>query len=326
MNNNRFVSLLLYRYHYIPLFISIIFILSTVLSYQRAPDHYQTQKIFHLSSLGNWQEGLSFFSVGLVLIACLMDSLVSEVLRQRIQKTNYCPERNEDTPAHAANEISGSGCGCNCTLACKMPYIYWMGSKFLFLGLILAGCFQQSFNKPWHLIGVILIGIGFVVMSIFDLNCAWCKRINSGNKIKVYQIIMMVAIFVSGLIFIVTNYWGQSEWDDGKDSALDKLSKNKTIKDKACPGRSINHWLDGGNYPNYYPCKSKSLWAEGDPGYDLYLISGYTEIIMFTTIVLYSFSYWGILDKQKVAWPDCAPNFCKRLYSYQNVHREVDNV
>ena len=307
-------SIRIYRYHFIPVLISVVYVAAIILAWQRSPAHYRREKIFHLSALGNWQEGLSFFSVGLVLIGSLMHTLAEEILLQRMEQINEAENEAENEADNEADNEAENAHQCRIKICpCQCPCIYWFGSIILFLGLVITGCFQQSFNKPWHVIGLFLIASGFVAMFLYDQSFSWCRKTSAGERkgicnciAKWFQIIIFSAILVSGILCVTTNAMAQCAWNAGKDAELDELVENGTLTEKKCPGKSVNDWLNGTDYPDYYPCKSKSLWEKEDPGFNLYIISAISEVFMFTVVVLYSCSYCCLLKKKK-EWPVWAP-------------------
>ena len=202
----------------------------------------------------------------------------------------------------------------------------------MFLGLVITGCFQQSFNKPWHLIGLVFIASGFGAMFLYDQSFSWCRKTSAGERkgicnciAKWFQIIIFNAILVSGIVCVTTNAMAQCAWNAGKDAELDELVENGTLTEKKCPGKSVNDWLNGTDYPDYYPCKSKSLWEKEDPGFNLYIISAISEVVMFTVVVLYSFTYCCLLKEQK-AWPVWAPKCLIERVAEEENPREAEDL
>ena len=330
------VYILKRRYHAIPPLLLILYISLILICRKMSPEHYRLQTIFHISAFGNWQEGLGFFSSFLVLIGILMYSLADQVLIQKIENSN----------------CQGPGKKYKFTLV-----LYKIGSFLVLAGLVITGCFQQSYNKPGHNIGLVLVAIGFVLMFINDL---WfCKQ----NKLRVgcAQFCLFIVVLVCAVAFAGCHFKSKHEWNKGKDEAIEKkrksfnssafqtcpvgvfqnwLQRNETNYNNyefgckigtseskiykiscqrqemhdwsnsfKCPGKTMNDWLSGESYPNFYPCKSKSLWAHEDPGWEFYEASAYLEIALFLTMIFYTFTYWGLLEPDKVEPPRCFENW-----------------
>ena len=259
-----------------------------------SPEHYRLQSIFHISAFGNWQEGLGFFSSFMVLIGILIYSLADQVLAQKFE--------NSDTRG--------------CTKKCKKCTLimYKIGSILLLAGLIITGCFQQTFNKPGHNIGLSLLCAGFVMMVIDDLcyclgnSCKcqfYCCCLRTLTSVGVAQLILSILIFFMVVAFAVFHIMSKNEWNKGKVAALKRHNLTSLSE---CPGKTMNDWLNGEIYPNFYPCKSKSLWEPDDPGWEFYEISAYLEITLFSLMILYTFTYCWLLNPEKVELPKCLQN------------------
>ena len=236
--------------------------------------------------------------------------------------------------------------------------LYKLGSFLVLAGLIITGCFQQSYNKPGHNIGLVLVAVGFVLMFINDL---WFCKQNTLRIAGVAQFCLFIVVIICALAFAGCHFMSKHEWNKGKDKVLEEkreifnpstfrncpqgvfqnwLQRNITshtnyqfvceieitegerkiykissqeVRDSSslseCPGKTMNDWLSGEIYPNFYPCKSKSLWTPEDPGWEFYEKSAYLEIVMFLAMIFYTFTYLGLLEPDKVEPPRCFENY-----------------
>ena len=226
---------------------SIVFIVSNVLSYIKSPKQIKKERVFYLSDLGDWQEGSSFFTLGSVFIAYLLNILASEVLRQKSKQTgNYIHEdiqhegradeggdvedrgegrKVEGTRGGHVEDSDGSWSCCCCKCG---AWAYWIGFKAICLGLIITGCFQESYNPPWHMLGAFLILMGFVLMFVDDLGW-WCKVASRGRFDGTFyagmiQILLFVLILVSGTFWFVTKMMADKEWSDASKKTQHGMS------------------------------------------------------------------------------------------------------
>ena len=242
-------------------------------TYKNAPAQYQSKGIFHLSNLGNWQEGVGWFSFFLGSIA--FNSL------QFLQGVH--DNRKEDFR--------------HCRWLC---ILYSIGIRLFALGLFTTGCFQQSYNKPLHQIGFVLAGFAFIfLVAPFDLRVSYIyfKDAKSHKKLKlcllVIRSLFFILLIVIGVTFFVCFELSKKEWTSGKKEWL--ADHNMT----ECPSTVLTHIIENNlTYPYYYPCKSKTFWEDGDPGWDMFRWSAFSELAMFTVLVLYSLTYASDL------WPD----------------------
>ena len=265
------MKILAYRFHFLPPMIFLTFFIMMVLCYIHAPSQYREVKVFQISNLGNWGSGISFFSSSMVVIAWLMYNLTSELIGQRI-----------------LNEYKKK------ILTCYGPSVYKLGSLILFFGLIVTGCFQQGYNKPAHNIGVLAMAVGFGMILYYDMVYLWYSKDRTVlHKISAAaQVVLAILIVSFGVGFVVLLGLAKLAWNKGENAALAALNITE------CPDWGVDEALRGNVYPHYYPCKSSTLWASNDPGWNEFKYSSLLEVLMFIGVAFYPLTYLMQLEKE----------------------------
>ena len=265
------IKILAYRFHFLPVMIFLTFIIMMVLCYIHAPSQYREIKVFQISNLGNWGSGISFFSSSMVVIAWFMYNLTSELIGQRI----LIEYRQK-------------------ILTCYGPSVYKLGSIILFFGLIITGCFQQSYLRPAHNIGVLTMAVGFGMILYYDMVYLWYSKDRTLiHKISALaQVILVIFIVVFGVGFVILLGLAKLAWVGGKEEAL--ASWNLT----ECPDWGVDEALNGSVYPFFYPCKSQTLWLHDDPGWTEFKYSSLLEVLMFLVMSVYPLTYILQLEKE----------------------------
>ena len=263
------IKVLVYRFHFLPPLISVTFIIMMVLCYIHAPGQYREIKVFQISNLGNWGPGISFFSSSMVVIAWFIYNLSAEMIRQRI------------LVQYRRKILTSYG-----------PLVYKLGSIILFFGLIIAGCFQQNYNKPAHNIGVLAMTVGFGFILYYDmLYLKYNKSRTTIHKASAAaQVLLVILITVCAVGFVILLGLAKLAWMRGEEEAL--ASRNLT----ECPVWGVDEALNGSVYPYFYPCKSPTLRLPGDPGWTEFKYSSYLEIVMFLGVAVYPLTYLTQLE------------------------------
>ena len=271
-------ALLSVRYRSIPGVICVLFVTMIVMCHRYAPQQYQDKHLFHISNLGNWQEGLGFFSFFMSLIAFSMLVFFSEIYRYRAAEERHRYRGQSHYP-----------CVFDWHLEMQLA-----GAVIAVVGLLMTGSFQQSYNKPFHSVGFAAIVVGFIFVAIWDIFHYF--HLKSTQEILllwprlafVYRLVVFLIILVAGISFAVLNQTAKKEWSVGEAAALEVLNLTD------CPPKwTPDYYLSGKDvrYPNYYPCKSRTLWDEGDPGWAEFQASSVCEILLFCLMCCYLLSY-----------------------------------
>ena len=260
-----------YRYYSIPFIIPVLLVVMIVTCRALAPSQHRSRQYFHISNLGNWQSGVSFFSVFMVLKAILIYFLIRHVFKARVEKLKGLRSNGQSR--------------CYCVSIWCHKFSIWC----LPLGLTLTGCFQQSFNKPFHNIGLILMGAGVFLLFLADFLFYYQ---NKATKLMIFvkKVFIGTITIISFVVFFTWNERAKMRWEEQAPEGLRKLNKTE------CPPKyDVDAMFRGDPYPYYYPCKSKTLWSSDDPGWSDFCVSAVAEIFMFFCVAFYSFTFWGYL-------------------------------
>jgi len=297
-----------YRYHLIPVLILLLFLGMIIVCLHNSPDIYRQQSIFYISSLGNWQEGVAFFSFFMTSIAILMLLLFWEVNRQRtsslvVVRVDGRKERLE--------------CRCHGRYFNWLPEFHSLSAAIFMVGLIITGCFPQSF-RPWHYVGVMTMMLGFVCVVVCDF-CHYFRVIGHSTLARIAKvsvtcarqkaakpfwvklafasrIVLSIVIGSAAITFFGALLLAEKAWDDAKHDVLEGLVADGILNTTQCPEWDTDLvytdlTIGYPDWPNYYPCKSDTLWAPEDPGWTEFKISALSEMVLFSAIAVYSFTY-----------------------------------
>lgn len=269
-----------YRYYSIPILIPLFLVAMILTCLSRAPSIYRDRQYFHISNLGNWQSGLSFFTVFMVGKALLIYFLCCHVFKARARKLT---RRGSDGQSR-----------CFCASMWFFKFSTWC----LPLGLIVTGCFQQSWSKPLHNVGVMLIGLGVALLFLADF--FWYFHIFADRRVLFGSKFVIAAIvIISFLTFVSFNELAKIKW-------------KAEAGEVECPSKyNSDSMFNGDKYPNYYPCKSKTLWTSEDPGWSFFCVSAVAEIFMFFFVAFYPATFWRYLTVETKGF---LPEWIKHMY------------